>query len=79
MLSWKGDDDWLIFRTKRGTGFVNQRDGVCYKNVLASYTHLHALGFNLWAKILVEKAIRYKQGKKDKVVGDEEGRLSHVQ
>ncbi|MEW6681232.1 MAG: hypothetical protein AB1297_09505 [bacterium] len=30
----------------RGEGINGKRDGVIYKNVLASYTHLHCLSFN---------------------------------
>lgn len=35
--------------TKGGTGgLINKMDGLCYKNVLATYTHLHALGTREW-------------------------------
>lgn len=46
----------LVFRLQRGNGIEQQRDGVCYKNVLATYTHLHALGTPLWAEALVNQA-----------------------
>jgi cobyrinic acid a,c-diamide synthase len=49
---------------KRGSGFLNKRDGVCYKNVLATYTHIHALGTPLWAEALVRNAMAYKNKKK---------------
>jgi cobyrinic acid a,c-diamide synthase len=48
----------------RGAGFINHRDGVCYKNVLATYTHIHALGTPSWAKAMVRNAIAYKKSKK---------------
>ena len=60
VVDWRGDDKDLIFSMKRGTGFVNARDGVSYKNVLATYTHIHALGAPFWAKILVRNAIAFK-------------------
>jgi cobyrinic acid a,c-diamide synthase len=46
----------LAFKAKRGHGFDGQRDGLIYKNVLASYTHVHALGVREWAVSLVDMA-----------------------
>ena len=60
VLKWRGTDKDLAFNMKRGTGFINNRDGVCYKNVLATYTHIHALGTPSWAKAMVRNAISYK-------------------
>jgi len=54
------DDNDLAFNMKRGTGFTNKRDGICYKNVLATYTHIHALGTPSWAEALVNNAITYR-------------------
>jgi len=45
---------------KRGTGFIHNLDGVCYKNVLATYTHIHALGTPAWAESMVRSAMDYK-------------------
>ena len=59
VLKWLGDDNDLAFNIKRGTGFINKRDGICYKNVFATYTHIHALGTPFWAKALVNNAISY--------------------
>jgi len=61
VLKWRGDDRDLAFSIKRGTGFVNKKDGVCYKNVLATYIHIHALGNPSWAKSMVRNAIEYKK------------------
>jgi len=60
-LSWEGDDTALAFELKRGTGFIDKKDGVCYKNVLATYTHIHALGTPAWAKALVANGIAYQK------------------
>ena len=60
VLKWRGDDSDLAFSIKRGTGFINKKDGVCYKNVLATYIHIHALGTPSWAKSMVRNAIEYK-------------------
>jgi cobyrinic acid a,c-diamide synthase len=51
----------LAFEMKKGDGVVDRRDGVLYKNVLATYTHLHALGCPDWAKALVGKAREYRR------------------
>jgi len=65
VIEWKGNDRDLIFNMKKGNGFLNKKDGVCYKNVLATYTHIHALGTPSWAESMVSNAISYKkkQGK----------------
>jgi cobyrinic acid a,c-diamide synthase len=64
VLKWRGADKDLAFGMKRGVGFLNKRDGVCYKNVLATYTHIHALGTTSWAGALVRNAIAYKSKKR---------------
>jgi cobyrinic acid a,c-diamide synthase len=60
VLKWRGQDNDLAFVMKRGMGFLNKRDGICYKNVLATYTHIHALGTTSWAAALVRNAMAYK-------------------
>ena len=54
------DPNSLVFAMKRGTGIVDEKDGVCYKNVLATYTHLHATGSPEWAEGLVRSALAYQ-------------------
>jgi len=44
------------YRVTRGHGMDGARDGIVYKNVLASYTHLHAYGTPEWAAALVAQA-----------------------
>jgi cobyrinic acid a,c-diamide synthase len=51
------------FRMKRGKGIVDGRDGVAYKQVLATYTHIHALGCGQWAEGLIRAAAAYKKGR----------------
>ncbi|MEJ2216801.1 MAG: cobyrinate a,c-diamide synthase [Gemmatimonadota bacterium] len=50
----------FAFRVKRGQGFGGQRDGLCRRNVLAAYTHVHALAVEQWAPSLVQAAIRFR-------------------
>ena len=60
VLEWHGRENDLVFSMQRGSGFVGGRDGVCYQNVLATYTHLHALGTPEWAPALVRRAAEYR-------------------
>jgi cobyrinic acid a,c-diamide synthase len=46
----------VAFRVTRGSGLDGARDGIVYKNVLVSYTHLHALSTPEWAIAFVNKA-----------------------
>ncbi|KPJ76949.1 MAG: cobyrinic acid a,c-diamide synthase [Deltaproteobacteria bacterium SG8_13] len=64
VLKWSGKDSDLVFQMKRGAGIVNGRDGAVVQNVLATYTHLHALGAPGWAPALVRRATAYRRSKK---------------
>jgi cobyrinic acid a,c-diamide synthase len=50
-----------VFNVKRGHGIYGRRDGLCYKNVLATYFHLHTAGAKGWARALWEQAISYHE------------------
>jgi cobyrinic acid a,c-diamide synthase len=50
---------YFAFRMKMGEGILNGMDGLCYKNVLATYTHLHALGTKEWAEGIINRAAAY--------------------
>jgi cobyrinic acid a,c-diamide synthase len=52
----------FAFRVKRGTGIKEKQDGLCYKNVLATYSHIHALGCEEWADGLMRKAREGRPG-----------------
>ncbi len=54
--TWNGAPENLAFAMQRGSGFVDGLDGVCVNNVLATYTHIHALGTPAWARALVGQA-----------------------
>ncbi len=47
------------YRVKRGTGFDGVRDGLCYRNVFASFCHIHAVGTEQWAPALVARALEF--------------------
>jgi cobyrinic acid a,c-diamide synthase len=55
------EDVSLAFSMKRGRGIADKRDGICYKNVLGTYTHIHALGSPEWGRGLIAKAKEYKE------------------
>ena len=58
---WHGRSEELVFSMVRGTGFFDQHDGVLYKNVLALYTHIHALGTPDWAPAMVHNAQQWQK------------------
>jgi cobyrinic acid a,c-diamide synthase len=60
VLKWDGNERDLAFLMKKGKGFKDRMDGLCYKNVFATYTHLHALGSPFWAEAMVRCANAYK-------------------
>lgn len=53
----------FVFKLKKGHGIVEGWDGMCYKNVLASYSHIHAVGNECWADALMNAAHGYRQEK----------------
>lgn len=46
----------FAYHLRRGHGIHGRKDGIVYKNLFASYTHLHALGTPEWAVALVSLA-----------------------
>jgi cobyrinic acid a,c-diamide synthase len=63
VLKWDGEDKDLAFRLKRGSGLINNRDGVVFRNILATYTHIHALGNHFWAEAMIRNALFYRETK----------------
>lgn len=47
-------------RIKRGTGIDGYKDSIIYKNLFASYTHIHALGTPEWAGSFLSSALQHK-------------------
>ena len=58
--AWPGSPEDLSLAMKRGVGFAGKRDGLVYKNVLALYTHIHAVGTPEWAPALIARARTFK-------------------
>ncbi len=54
---------YSAFSMQRGKGIKDKRDGICFNNVLGTYTHVHALGSPEWASGLINCALKYKKDK----------------
>ena len=52
----------------RGNGCFNKRDGLVYKNVFATYLHIHALASPEWVDGMIESAKKFKELKKTKIL-----------
>jgi len=63
VLEWGGKPEDLAFRMVRGSGFDGQGDGVCYRNTLATYSHIHALGTPSWAEAMVDASAKYAKNR----------------
>ena len=51
----------FVFKVARGRGVDGIRDGICKKNLLATYTHVHAAGNPNWAKSLFRVALEHQK------------------
>lgn len=51
---------YYAFRMNRGLGIYKNMDGLCYKNVFATYTHLHAYGAKEWVEGMLRLATGHK-------------------
>jgi len=51
----------FAFKAMRGNGIIGLKDGICRKNLLATYTHIHAAGDTRWASNLFGKALEHKR------------------
>jgi len=57
------------FRVRRGIGFGGAIDGIRHRQVLATYSHLHADGAPRWAPGVVRAAARYASERRDATAG----------
>lgn len=55
----------FIFKVHKGYGFNKTEDGICYKNLLAVYSHVHAAGTPQWAENLIRAADIHAMKKKN--------------
>jgi len=64
VVEFRAADEQMAFAMERGKGLVNGRDGIVYRNVLATYSHIHAAGTPQWAPALVGLAHRFRQSRR---------------
>ncbi len=60
------DEVKFAFRVDRGNGLGNKRDGIMRNQVLAAYSHVHALSTPQWAPALVKQANIYRESQQGK-------------
>jgi len=53
------------YEVLRGKGLDGKRGGLCYKNILAAFCHIHALGTPQWAEAMVNRALDFKRARKN--------------
>ena len=58
-----GGGAFMALGMKRGKGIREGMDGLCYKNVFATYTHIHALGAPEWTEGMIRAALRFKKSR----------------
>ncbi|MDY6990132.1 MAG: cobyrinate a,c-diamide synthase [Thermodesulfobacteriota bacterium] len=61
VLEWRGESEALAFKMIRGQGLDGKGDGLCYKNTLATYSHIHALGTPSWAEAMVKASVSFRE------------------
>ncbi len=61
VVEFRGTDADLVFSMERGKGLTGGRDGLVYRNVLATYSHIHATGTPQWAPALVDQAREFQR------------------
>ena len=68
------EDVNFVFKVSRGHGVDGQRDGLCKKNLLATYTHIHAAGDPRWATSVFRAALAHRQHEGNAFLGRVENR-----
>jgi cobyrinic acid a,c-diamide synthase len=68
LLTIPSDQVRFAFRVKRGHGVDGENDGLVRKNLLATYTHIHAGGNNSWGRAFFSMALKQKSGKNLEII-----------
>jgi cobyrinic acid a,c-diamide synthase len=58
----------FAFKLSKGNGIDGASDGIVKKNMLATYTHLHAAGVPQWAESFVNLAVRMREEQEESPV-----------
>ena len=56
VVDFSSGRDSFAFAVNRGKGILDRKDGLFYKNVFATYTHLHAISSPQWVEAMVRLA-----------------------
>ncbi|MEW6442159.1 MAG: cobyrinate a,c-diamide synthase [bacterium] len=56
VLRWEEQDLRFACKVRKGYGFDGSREGLCYRNAYATFSHLHALGEPDWANRFLKRA-----------------------
>jgi cobyrinic acid a,c-diamide synthase len=56
----ESEDIDLVFKVRRGYGLDGEKDGVCKRNLLATYSHMHVRGAPQWGEGLFRAALQSK-------------------
>lgn len=51
----------LVFRMKKGYGIIDGWDGLLYRNTMACYSHIHAVGNMHWAEAMIRSASCFRR------------------
>ena len=54
-IATEGGETDFVFTMRRGNGIDGNNDGFCRKNLLATYTHIHAAGDSGWAESFIKR------------------------
>jgi cobyrinic acid a,c-diamide synthase len=66
----------FAFRVRRGRGFDGEHDGLVHKNVLATFTHFHALASPEWAAAVLREARQHRARRRQAAGPDTEAKLA---
>ncbi len=61
------DDSLYVYHVRRGSGISEQRDGLVYKNLFASYCHLRNTAASPWVESFLDFVARHKRPQRQAV------------
>jgi cobyrinic acid a,c-diamide synthase len=70
-------DRLCVFEVLRGHGIDGLHDGVCVRNALGTYVHVHALGQPKWAQAVLKMAAQFHAMRRLQAYGEDEPKPSH--
>jgi cobyrinic acid a,c-diamide synthase len=71
-------DSQFAYRVLRGSGITQKNDGLVYKNLLASYTHLRNTPSTPWVERFLSFVSQHKAGSKAQVIAQNSSNRSEL-